>query len=59
MNGFDEASKPPTTSMSRPMTTLLTCWQFNNQLVRERHDERGGSAMREVLAAAMQQRMTR
>ncbi len=38
---------------------LLTCWQCNNQPVRERCDERGRSAMRKVLAAAMQQRTTR
>jgi hypothetical protein len=38
---------------------LPTCRQFNNQLAQERHDERGSSVMREVLAAAMQQRTTR
>jgi hypothetical protein len=39
--------------------TVVTCRQCNNQPVRERRNKRGGSAMREVLAAAMQQRMTR
>jgi hypothetical protein len=38
---------------------LPTCWQCNNQQVWERRDKRGGSAMREVSAVAMQQRMTR